>query len=133
MNRKRAAELASGDDVLEITPLGAGQEVGRSSIALRFASKRVLFDAGIHPGKSGFDALPFYDAIDDLAAIDVLLISHFHLDHTGTLAYFVTKTPFQGRIFMTHPTRAILSMVLRQSVRSTFARPPNKTAKHNVQ
>eukprot|EP00020_Sapocribrum_chincoteaguense_P007484 CAMPEP_0170755874 /NCGR_PEP_ID=MMETSP0437-20130122/13740_1 /TAXON_ID=0 /ORGANISM="Sexangularia sp." /LENGTH=711 /DNA_ID=CAMNT_0011095051 /DNA_START=8 /DNA_END=2140 /DNA_ORIENTATION=- len=93
MNRKRAAELASSDDVLEITPLGAGQEVGRSSIALKFASKRVLFDAGIHPGKSGFDALPFYDAIDDLGAIDLLLI------------------------FMTHPTRAILSMVLRQSVR----------------
>mmetsp|Transcript_62987 Transcript_62987/g.144945 ORF Transcript_62987/g.144945 Transcript_62987/m.144945 type:complete len:633 (-) Transcript_62987:470-2368(-) len=35
------------------------------------------------------------------------LVTHFHLDHSGALPYFVNRTHFQGKVLMTHATRAI--------------------------
>ncbi|CAK1584124.1 unnamed protein product [Parnassius mnemosyne] len=93
-------------DQLTIRPLGAGQEVGRSCIMLEFKGKKIMLDCGIHPGLSGMDALPFVDLIE-ADEVDLLLISHFHLDHSGALPWFLTKTSFKGRVFMTHATKAI--------------------------
>ncbi|CAB3219703.1 unnamed protein product [Arctia plantaginis] len=93
-------------DQLGIRPLGAGQEVGRSCIMLEFKGKKIMLDCGIHPGLSGMDALPFVDLIE-ADEVDLLLISHFHLDHSGALPWFLTKTSFKGRVFMTHATKAI--------------------------
>lgn len=33
------------------------------------------FDCGVHPTYAGISSLPFFDAIDDPAAIDLVLIS----------------------------------------------------------
>ncbi|KAM3959462.1 cleavage and polyadenylation specificity factor 73 [Aphomia sociella] len=93
-------------DQLTIRPLGAGQEVGRSCIMLEFKGKMIMLDCGIHPGLSGMDALPFVDLIE-ADEVDLLLVSHFHLDHSGALPWFLTKTSFKGRVFMTHATKAI--------------------------
>ena len=87
--------LDSENDELNITPLGAGQEVGRSCIMMEFKGKKIMLDCGIHPGLSGMDALPFIDMIE-VDDIDLLLISHFHLDHCGALPWFLTKTTFKG-------------------------------------
>lgn len=97
-------------DVLEITPLGAGGEVGRSCCIVRFRGKVVMFDCGIHPAHSGLSALPYFDHIHP-SEVDLLLITHFHLDHSGSLPYFVSRTEFKGKIFMTHPTRPICRML----------------------
>ena len=51
-------------DTLEITPLGAGSEVGRSCHLLTYKGKRVLLDCGIHPGLSGIASLPYFDDTD---------------------------------------------------------------------
>ncbi|XP_063540314.1 cleavage and polyadenylation specificity factor 73 [Cydia strobilella] len=73
---------------------------------LEFKGKKIMLDCGIHPGLSGMDALPFVDLIE-ADEVDLLLISHFHLDHSGALPWFLTKTSFKGRVFMTHATKAI--------------------------
>ena len=52
------------EDTLTITPLGSGQEVGRSCHLITFRGRTVLLDCGIHPGRSGLDALPFLDTVD---------------------------------------------------------------------
>ncbi|KAK9929132.1 hypothetical protein M0R45_026240 [Rubus argutus] len=49
-------------------------------------------------------ALPYFDEIDP-STIDVLLITHFHLDHAASLPYFLEKTTFKGRVFMTYAQR----------------------------
>ena len=66
-------------DHMKITPLGSGQEVGRSCHVVQFKDKKIMLDCGIHPGLTGMDALPFVDCIE-ADQIDLLLISHFHLD-----------------------------------------------------
>ncbi|KAK9878570.1 hypothetical protein WA026_022640 [Henosepilachna vigintioctopunctata] len=119
MSQKRKADSqipAEESDQLIIRPLGAGQEVGRSCIMIEFKGKKIMLDCGIHPGLSGMDALPFVDLIE-ADEIDLLLISHFHLDHCGALPWFLQKTSFKGRCFMTHATKAIHRWLLSDYIK----------------
>lgn len=102
-------------EVLRITPLGGGQEVGRSCILLQFKGRNVMLDCGCHPGREGSDSLPFFDSID--VEIDLILITHFHIDHCAALPYFTERTPFKGRIFMTHATKAVMKLLLSDNIR----------------
>eukprot|EP00928_Gymnodinium_smaydae_P080452 TRINITY_DN64140_c0_g1_i1.p1 TRINITY_DN64140_c0_g1~~TRINITY_DN64140_c0_g1_i1.p1 ORF type:complete len:703 (-),score=110.38 TRINITY_DN64140_c0_g1_i1:131-2239(-) len=97
-------------DVLEITPLGSGCEVGRSCVVVKFRGKTVMFDCGLHPAHAGMSTLPYFDYINP-SEVDLLLVTHFHLDHSGSVPYFVNRTEFKGKIFMTHPTRPICKML----------------------
>jgi cleavage and polyadenylation specificity factor subunit 3 len=108
--------LGDQDGSLEIIPLGSGQEVGRSCVVVRYRGKSVMFDCGVHPAHSGFDSLPYFDDVDP-EAIDLLLITHFHLDHCGATPYFVQRTKFRGHVFMTHPTKALFRMVMHDFMR----------------
>lgn len=119
MTSKRKPEVqvpAEESDELLIRPLGAGQEVGRSCHLIEFKGKKILLDCGIHPGMHGVASLPFLDMIDP-EEIDLLLVSHFHLDHSGGLPYFMEKTKFRGRCFMTHATKAIYRWLLSDYVK----------------
>ncbi|KAL7270511.1 endoribonuclease ysh1 [Rhizina undulata] len=109
-------ELVDESDQLTFLCLGGGNEVGRSCHILQYKGKTVMLDAGVHPAYDGLAALPFYDEFD-LSTVDVLLISHFHLDHAASLPYVMTKTNFRGRVFMTHPTKAIYKWLIQDSVR----------------
>ena len=106
------------DNTFKFFALGGGNEVGRSCHILQYKGKTIMLDAGIHPAYQGMASLPFYDNFD-LDTIDILLISHFHLDHAASLPYVMQRTPFKGRVFMTHPTKAIYRWLLRDFVRVT--------------
>ncbi|KAK0579216.1 hypothetical protein LWI29_022921 [Acer saccharum] len=116
LKRRDAPPVSKEGDQLIITPLGAGNEVGRSCVYMSYKGKTVLFDCGIHPAYSGMSALPYFDEIDP-SIIDVLLITHFHLDHAASLPYFLEKTTFKGRVFMTHATKAIYKLILTDYVK----------------
>ncbi|KAK1286438.1 Cleavage and polyadenylation specificity factor subunit 3-I [Acorus calamus] len=115
MKRKDSTVTREGDQLI-VTPLGAGNEVGRSCVYMSYKGKTVLFDCGIHPAYSGMAALPYFDEIDP-STIDVLLVTHFHLDHAASLPYFLEKTTFKGRVFMTHATKAIYKLLLTDYVK----------------
>ena len=59
--------------------------------------KTVMLDCGIHPGFSGEHSLPYFDEVD-LDTVDLMLITHFHLDHCAAVPYVVGKTVFKVRI-----------------------------------
>ncbi|CAH2070281.1 unnamed protein product [Thlaspi arvense] len=88
--KRREQPISRDGDELIITPLGAGNEVGRSCVYMSFRGKTILFDCGINPAYSGMAALPYFDEIDP-TTIDVLLITHFHLDHAASLPYFLER------------------------------------------
>ena len=75
-----------------------------------------MLDCGIHAGYDGIAGLPFFDTVDP-EEVDVLLITHFHLDHAASLPYFTERTKFKGRIFMTHPTKAVIRLLLGDYIR----------------
>lgn len=105
-----------GDDMLEIMPLGAGSEVGRSCVLAKYKGKSVMFDCGVHPGYSGIASLPYFDEVD-LSTVDAMLVTHFHLDHCAAVPFVVGHTNFRGRILMTHPTKAIFAMLMSDFVK----------------
>ncbi|CAG0915986.1 unnamed protein product [Notodromas monacha] len=115
VKRKNVVEEEESDE-LTFLPLGSGQEVGRSCHLLTFKGKKVLLDMGIHPGLSGMDAIPFVDLIE-ASEVDILLISHFHLDHCGALPWFLLKSNFRGRCFMTHASKAIYRWLLSDYIK----------------
>ncbi|GAM87383.1 hypothetical protein ANO11243_054070 [Dothideomycetidae sp. 11243] len=109
-------EPVDPSDELMFLCLGGGNEVGRSCHIIQYRGKTVMLDAGIHPAYDGLAALPFYDEFD-LSTVDILLITHFHMDHAASLPYVLAKTNFKGRVFMTHPTKAIYKWLMQDSVR----------------
>ena len=116
MSADVAPDRDADGEMLEIIPLGAGSEVGRSCVVATFRGKTLMFDCGIHPGYSGIASLPYLDDVD-LSAVDALLVTHFHLDHCAAVPFLVGRTDFRGRIFMTHPTKAIYHMLMQDFVR----------------
>ena len=39
-------------------------------------------------------------------------MGHFHLDHCGALPYFTEMVGYDGPVVMTHPTKAIIPLML---------------------
>lgn len=117
-------------DILKITPLGAGNEVGRSCILLEFKGKTIMLDCGLHPAYTGLSALPFFDMVDP-ATIDLVLITHFHVDHAAGLPYFTEKTNFKGKVYMTHPTKAIYKWLLSDYVKISSLSPEDQLYDEN--
>ncbi|KAK3314720.1 beta-lactamase-like protein [Apodospora peruviana] len=123
-SKRKASAMASAAPEEPVDPadelmflcLGGGNEVGRSCHVIQYKGKTVMLDAGQHPAYDGLAALPFFDDFD-LSTVDVLLISHFHIDHAASLPYVLAKTNFRGRVFMTHPTKAIYKWLIQDSVR----------------
>ena len=105
-----ARQMTVNGQELEIIPLGSGCEVGRSCIILKIKGKTIMFDCGVHPGYSGISSLPYFDEVNP-EDVNVLLMTHFHLDHSGAVPYFVNKTSFAGHVFMTHPTKPICKLL----------------------
>lgn len=118
MSKRKVSEAGDSDErhIMRIMPLGAGNEVGRSCIILKFKGKTIMLDCGVHPGYSGHGSLPFFDGVE-AEEIDLLLVTHFHIDHVAALPHFTEKTNFKGRVFMTHPTKAVMQMMLRDFLR----------------
>ncbi|EGE06990.1 endoribonuclease ysh1 [Trichophyton equinum CBS 127.97] len=140
MATKRKGSSSGSADEQQIDPsdellfhcLGGGNEVGRSCHIIQYKGKTVMLDAGMHPAKDGFAALPFFDDFD-LSTVDILLISHFHLDHSGSLPYVLSKTNFKGRVFMTHATKAIYKWLIQDNVRvsNTSSSSDQRTSLYN--
>ena len=84
---------------ISVTPLGAGQDVGRSCLLVDIGGKRVMLDCGMHMGYNDDRRFPdfSYIAQDEPLTdhIDAVIISHFHLDHCGALPYMTEMVGYQ--------------------------------------
>ena len=72
---KRSADVPAGEyHTLQLRPLGAGKEVGRSCLILRYKGLTVMLDCGVLPKFKGEESLPLLRQIDP-AEIDVVIIT----------------------------------------------------------
>ncbi len=97
---------------IRITALGGYQQVGRSATLLETRESKVLLDCGIHPGnRNSLDAFPRLDAGQfDLSALDAVVISHAHLDHSGFLP-FLFKYGYDGPVYCSAPTLSLMTLL----------------------
>ena len=56
----------------------------------------------------------------------------FHQDHAASLPYVLAKTNFAGRVYMTHPTKAIYKSMMQDSVRVQNTRITSSSAEGAV-
>ncbi|KAJ8016925.1 hypothetical protein DPEC_G00012420 [Dallia pectoralis] len=101
---------------IKVTPLGAGQDVGRSCILVSIGGKNIMLDCGMHMGYNDDRRFPDFSYITQQGRLteflDCVIISHFHLDHCGALPYMSEMVGYDGPIYMTHPTKAICPILL---------------------
>ncbi|KAI8817616.1 beta-lactamase-like protein, partial [Fimicolochytrium jonesii] len=115
---------------IKIVPLGAGQDVGRSCILVTIGGKNIMFDCGMHMGYSDERRYPEFSYIsksgDYDTNLDCIIISHFHLDHCGSLPHFTEKCGYTGPIYMTYPTKAICPILLEDMRKVSVERKGEK-------
>ena len=93
---------------------GADRSVTGSCHLVECAGKRVLIDCGLYQGGREIDEENAGKFGFDAAAIDLLLLTHAHLDHCGRIPLLV-KRGFTGEIIATAATRELARVVMLDS------------------
>ena len=90
---------------------GADRCVTGSCHCLEINGKRILVDCGLQQGRDELDNAVFAFNPGD---IDILLVTHAHIDHTGRIPLMV-KRGFTGRILTTRVTADLMRIMLLDS------------------
>jgi metallo-beta-lactamase family protein len=96
--------------------LGAAQTVTGSKTIVNFNNFNVLIDCGLFQGLKELRQLNRVEFPISPAKIDVVLLTHGHLDHCGYLPLLV-KNGFKGEIHCTHPTQDLAEIILKDSAK----------------
>ena len=99
-----------------LTFLGAAQEVTGSCYLLEtVGGGRILLDCGMHQGGDAIDRMQDEEFDFEPGDIDVVVLSHAHLDHSGLLPKLFHEG-FTGPIICTQATAELLDVMLHDSV-----------------
>ncbi|MGB5171733.1 MAG: MBL fold metallo-hydrolase [Eudoraea sp.] len=96
--------------------LGAAGTVTGSKIFIETQEINILVDCGVFQGKKELREINWLPLPIDVTSIDIVLLTHGHLDHTGYLPRLVTSG-FNGSIIGTAPTLAIARIILMDSAK----------------
>lgn len=103
-------------DFAKITFLGGAGEVTGSKVFIETCNKGILVDCGVFQGAKELRLLNWKDLPIDVSKIDVVLLTHGHLDHVGYLPRLINQG-FRGIVLGTGPTLAIAEIVLLDSAK----------------
>lgn len=92
------------------------RSVTGSNFLLEFGDKKFLVDCGLEQGSKYADEQNYEPFPFDPQTIDVLFVTHGHLDHVGRVAKLV-KDGFRGQIYSTPPTKEIGELVMLDSMK----------------
>ncbi len=99
---------------MRLTFWGAAQTVTGSMHLLEFEGGTALMDCGLYQGRRK-DAARFNKEFPkDPRAIDIVLLSHAHIDHSGLLPKLY-RDGFRGRVFATPATVSLCERMLADS------------------
>ena len=101
---------------LKIHFLGAAGTVTGSKYLIEAFNKKVLIDCGLFQGVKELREKNWIDLPIDVGSIDIVLLTHGHLDHVGYLPRLV-KQGFHGKITGTAPTLEIAKIILMDSAK----------------
>ncbi len=124
---------------MKLTFCGAARTVTGSKHLLELANgKRILMDCGLFQGRRSIADEMNASFLFDPSAIDVVLLSHAHIDHSGLLPKLY-KEGFRGKIWATHASYSLCALMLLDSahiqekdirfvnkIRSKQGKPPRK-------
>ncbi len=122
------------ENLVRISFLGASGVVTGSKFLIETSEQNILIDCGMFQGLKELRELNWNDLTVSVKTIDVVLLTHGHLDHIGYLPRLL-KQGFTGRIIGTAPTLAIAEIILLDSAKiheeTTKKANKEKYTKHN--
>lgn len=100
---------------MKLTFWGAAQTVTGSKHLLQLQNgKTILLDCGLFQGRRSESREKNQRFGFDAASIDVVILSHAHIDHAGLLPKLY-KEGFRGKVYATHATYDLCSYLLHDS------------------
>ncbi len=110
---------------MRLTFLGAAHEVTGSCFFLEACGKNIIIDCGMEQGKDTYENQEIPVSSAD---IDVVLLTHAHMDHSGKLPLLYVQG-FRGAIHSTSATSALCDIMLRDSAHIQLAEAEWKNRK----
>ena len=101
-------------ETIKIHFLGASGTVTGSKYVIETPEQNLMIDCGMFQGLKELREQNWQQLAFEASNIDVVLLTHGHLDHTGFLPRLV-KQGFDGKIIATAPTLAITEIILKDS------------------
>ena len=95
---------------------GAAGSVTGSKYLIESDRARVLVDCGLFQGPHELRDRNWQEPPFNAAAVNAVLITHAHIDHTGYLPRFV-RHGFRGPVYCTHGTAELMRVLLPDSAR----------------
>ncbi|HEY0176921.1 MAG TPA: MBL fold metallo-hydrolase [Pedobacter sp.] len=111
---------------MKLTIWGAAKQVTGSMHLLQSEGYNILIDCGLDYEKDTYQEENQYFPFDP-SAIDVVILTHAHIDHSGNLPTLV-RMGFNGQILCTPPTADLTELLLLDSV-NIFISKQNKRSK----
>ncbi|MDQ5971288.1 MAG: metallo-beta-lactamase family protein [Patescibacteria group bacterium] len=102
------------DTELKITFANGAGTVTGANFLLEGNGKKFLIDCGLVQGERIADELNWAPFTYDPSTIDILFITHGHIDHIGRIPKII-QDGFKGRIISTIPTRDIVQIMLEDT------------------
>ena len=99
------------DKKLKITFCSGAGTVTGANFLLEGNGKKFLIDCGLIQGEKFVDDLNWAQFSYNASEIDILFISHGHIDHIGRIPKLISEG-FKGKIVSTTPTRDITEIML---------------------
>jgi len=94
---------------MKLTFLGAAGTVTGSKYLLETEDNKIMIDCGLFQGEKELRLLNWQHPEFDPSSINMILLTHGHLDHTGYLPRLV-KLGFKGKIYGAYGTMKIAEM-----------------------
>jgi len=94
---------------------GGAAEVGASCIMLKLDDRNIVLDCGMRMGSTA-EYLPDLRMIQENGGVDAIIVSHAHMDHTGSLPVLSREYP-NAKIYMTHATKDLVRVLLYDSLK----------------
>jgi len=99
----------------KITFLGGTGSVTGANFLLEIDGKKILIDCGLTQGEKLDDAINWETFTYSPKDIDILFITHAHIDHLGRVPKLLHEG-FRGKIYSTEPTKGLALPMLEDTV-----------------
>ena len=99
---------------MKLTSFGGAGTVTGSKHLLSHNGKHILVDCGLFQGLKNLRELNWEPLPVAPKALDAVVLTHAHLDHSGYLPKLV-RDGFRGRIYATAATRDVAELILKDS------------------
>jgi Cft2 family RNA processing exonuclease len=99
---------------MKLTDLNRLGGIGANSTYVQIGSFNILIDAGLNPKELGYQAMPDFAPIEDVE-MDLIILTHCHLDHLGSLPVVSAHNP-EAPVITSVPNIELAPRMLRNSI-----------------